>query len=642
MKNRLAFFAFATICAVQTHADGIQASSDDIGKVIASNGNVYDSVSAASAAGTTAQAMIAYVDADNAVGLAIALNDIKNSTSTYTWDDAMNAVPNWAASRAVPNGFWRMPTVDDWKHMFQGCGGTETSSDTYRYGYFRTKLNACGGSDTQGSHYWTATEMSSTTAWAYNFYTAYLGSFGKSNTYLVRACLEFDIQSDTAGRTGDCRWRYDADTRTLTIYGSGAMADYSSNSRPPWVGLYASDITNVVLQSGVTAIGDFAFATCTALLGVSMPGSVTDIGDFAFHYCNSLPDMTIGDAVVSVGIRAFFACHGLKTVTIPASTTSIGSDAFWGCDAVTDVHCHSDPAKLAWNEDGCDDFMSRGATRCHVKSGRLAAFRSKFGGVVNVTFVGDIPYSSFAEWANENGVESSGSGIVATADDVNRLMIWTKYGRAMVVSVDEKSGTGLAVPTDIDQYWNTWVGTWSEAMSFSDSEENGVWRIPTYDEMTPSLAEWYCFEQFWTATEVPGDDAAYIVDYGVTGPSRTKSTSETLHYCPVFEFKATQPQWKQTGTAVGQANVFAYAFNMLSPDYSGAPVLDIAFDANGRAVIKTPPVVNTAGFAYSVVASDDVAGKINVVDYPLAANGTNVIDEASTSARFFRLKAEDR
>lgn len=80
----------------------------------------------------------------------------------------------------------------------------------------------------------------------------------------------------------------------------------------------------------------------------------------------------------------------LKTVVIPDSVINIGADAFLGCEAVTDVYCYPNPANLTWNEDACDDFGHEGSTICHVKAEYLSAYQTKFNGVVNVTFVGDL------------------------------------------------------------------------------------------------------------------------------------------------------------------------------------------------------------------------------------------------------------
>jgi len=86
-------------------------------------------------------------------------------------------------------------------------------------------------------------------------------------------------------------------------------------------------ITSVVIPSGVTTIGNYAFEYCS-LTSVTIPNSVTTIGDWAFGYCSSLTSMTIPDSVITIGGSAFYFCTSLTAVTIPSSVTTIGDWAF--------------------------------------------------------------------------------------------------------------------------------------------------------------------------------------------------------------------------------------------------------------------------------------------------------------------------
>ncbi len=125
------------------------------------------------------------------------------------------------------------------------------------------------------------------------------------------------------------------DEGTLTITGSGAMANYTGSDMP-WCN-YQNDITNVVIENGVTTIGSNAFYWCTALTSVTIPGSVTSIGDYAFWHCTSLTSVTIGEAVTTIGDGAFNRCTSLTSLTIPDSVTSIGDSAFSNCTSLTSV-----------------------------------------------------------------------------------------------------------------------------------------------------------------------------------------------------------------------------------------------------------------------------------------------------------------
>ena len=91
--------------------------------------------------------------------------------------------------------------------------------------------------------------------------------------------------------------------------------------------------------------------------------------------------------------------------------------------------------------------------------------------------------------------------------------------------------------------------------------------------------------------------------------------------------------------ARGIHNVFRYAFNVPTGDFA---LLGIAFNDDGKAVILTPPLVNTSGFTFTVVVSDNVNGTGNSATYDLDASGETVINETGKSRRFFRLRAVER
>ncbi|MBQ3343565.1 MAG: InlB B-repeat-containing protein, partial [Kiritimatiellae bacterium] len=98
--------------------------------------------------------------------------------------------------------------------------------------------------------------------------------------------------------------------------------------------------------------------------------------------------------------------------------------------------------------------------------------------------------------------------------------------------------------------------------------------------------------------------------------------------------------WNETD-ALGIHNVFRYAFDKPTGAFENPPLLGIAFAADGTALVLTPPLVNTTGFDFSLLATDDLAGA-NPATFPLDPSGTNAVPASSSSARFFRLKAAER
>lgn len=153
-------------------------TADHIGWLVGQDGNVYSTVAKASAASTTAVAMIAYVSGTGH-GLAVALTD---ESGTMTFSAAQTAA---SGKTPVTGGTWRLPTETDWTSMFSGCGG---------YLGFRGKLATAGGTELIGS-YW-ANNISGLydSAETIDFTSAY-HSFSSviddDLTYALRACLAF-------------------------------------------------------------------------------------------------------------------------------------------------------------------------------------------------------------------------------------------------------------------------------------------------------------------------------------------------------------------------------------------------------------------------------------------------------------------
>ena len=126
----------------------------------------------------------------------------------------------------------------------------------------------------------------------------------------------------------------------LTISGTGAMADYTAASGQPWYS-YVSSITSVVVEAGVTHIGNSSFRDFTYMTSVSLPDGLETIGNYAFSGCTnaSFTSITIPASVTSIGNNAFYSCEKLVSVIIVdnSNLTSIGSNAFARCTALESI-----------------------------------------------------------------------------------------------------------------------------------------------------------------------------------------------------------------------------------------------------------------------------------------------------------------
>ena len=130
-------------------------------------------------------------------------------------------------------------------------------------------------------------------------------------------------------------WKLDADG-TLTISGTGAMKDYNNDDNPSPV-YNNSDVKKIVIEDGVTSIGNSAFDSCRNLTSVTIPDSVTSIGNYAFYKCTGLTSITIPDSVTSIGKSVFEGCSNLSNITLSNNITSIGSGTFADCSSLTSI-----------------------------------------------------------------------------------------------------------------------------------------------------------------------------------------------------------------------------------------------------------------------------------------------------------------
>ena len=161
---------------------------------------------------------------------------------------------------------------------------------------------------------------------------------------LIFSLLPVSAFADTA-KSGTCgdNLTWTLQDGVLTISGTGNMKNYSMQkvndkyiTTAPW-GEYYDTIKSVVIEAGVTSIGDYAFSGCSSLASMTIPDSVTSIGSSAFRGCSSLASVTIPDSVTSIGSSVFEGCISLASVTILDSVTSIGDYAFYKCSKLKDA-----------------------------------------------------------------------------------------------------------------------------------------------------------------------------------------------------------------------------------------------------------------------------------------------------------------
>ena len=160
---------------------------------------------------------------------------------------------------------------------------------------------------------------------------------------------------------------------TLTISGSGAMADFTLPTKPdatganvaPWYTALPADentssvpITEIKIDEGVTYLGNYAFSCLTNVVKVNIPASITSLGDSIFRGDTALttvewasdfkaPKITDTDSNSAtytgnyVPTSMFDGCTSLGkdkelSAWLPASFTGVGCAAFRGTQFTVD------------------------------------------------------------------------------------------------------------------------------------------------------------------------------------------------------------------------------------------------------------------------------------------------------------------
>ena len=206
--------------------------------------------------------------------------------------------------------------------------------------------------------------------------------------------LTWNAGSGSCGTNVQWKLTYLNKIATLTISGSGAMTDYSTDSLAPW-NTHLPNIKTVVVEDGVTYLGAYMMSTgssttaATKLTNVTLADSVTSIGNSAFWYCSGLSTVEWSNNLQSIGERTFYNT-ALSSVTFPDSLQTIGSGAFWNCTSLNTVELGSKVTTL-----GASAFRSCSKlTKIVIPAGVTSIGTYAFSGCSNlkyVEFLGNAP-----------------------------------------------------------------------------------------------------------------------------------------------------------------------------------------------------------------------------------------------------------
>ena len=149
----------------------------------------------------------------------------------------------------------------------------------------------------------------------------------------------------------DFTWDYNKNTATLTLSKDGAIMNFRNQNDVPWF-KYHDKIRSIVVEEGVTYLGENLFSNCTDVVELKLPDSLKEIhstlcycdfeqleipknveiiDSYAFQNCTKLWVVYINGPLKNLNFSLFRNCTSLNTIHIPSTVTKIDRYAFDNC-----------------------------------------------------------------------------------------------------------------------------------------------------------------------------------------------------------------------------------------------------------------------------------------------------------------------
>lgn len=181
---------------------------------------------------------------------------------------------------------------------------------------------------------------------------------------------------------GKMHWSISSD-HVLTISGTGEMPSYLGSENPPWYS-YRDQIERIVVEDGISVLGDYSFSGCSSVTSVSLPNSLNELGAGCFFLCLKLETINLPSSIHTFKESAFYYCSSLTTITIPEGVTELtASNLFDQCNSLTSITLPSTLKKLG------GDYFSN--TFYHISN---IYFNGTLKQWLNISFGSSLPMTS--------------------------------------------------------------------------------------------------------------------------------------------------------------------------------------------------------------------------------------------------------
>ena len=364
---------------------------------------------------------------------------------------------------------------------------------------------------------------------------------------------------------GNVKWTLDSDG-TLTISGTGNMADYPKYSEVPWIN-YRSDVKKLIIEDGVTSIGENTGYVLTFTTSIYIGKDVKSISgrardaldsarletitvsedneyyktvdnvlfskdgkDLLYAASKGLSDTyTVPDGVVKINEQAFDFLPNLEKVVLSDSVEEIGDWNFYECKSlkILDVGM----AKISsfgneiftWSEHPVEVIADKDNEYVSVVNGSLF---SKIDGTLFYAYVTDnkcvVPYGVKIIPENTIYVED---GSVVVPDTVETI---ERHGINVFDSVVHYLGTESQFQEIYEGDMSDFDFEWQDISFHYCVQQSNIPASCTDDGVT----EWYCSTCDETIKYVTGYAFGHdIVEVEAKAPTCTEIGWDAYEYC---------------------------------------------------------------------------------------------------------------
>lgn len=253
--------------------------------------------------------------------------------------------------------------------------------------------------------------------------------------------------------SAEVTYKYDESTKTLTISGEGISNNTGTDmweedyNAPAWSKL-KNDVEKVVVNEGITAIGNHAFISFEKLKEVQLPSTVETIGVAAFGGCYALANINMPENLKEFGAETFFDCKSLESFVVPKGVSELPANMFQNCESLKTIDLGN------VKEFGESAFRNCGFESFEIPEGVKTLSEDIFFGCSDLKKM-DIPasvetieYGAFyycsgidtINFLGETFPELTGGNVFATTNDLVIKINCNAYGKDAIDAIEENGG----------------------------------------------------------------------------------------------------------------------------------------------------------------------------------------------------------